>query len=463
MQTAVGAADVARSLADLADDFDDLRFLVGGAAARLERTLTQLAAVPPRTAEEVARGCRGALRRLRAQADELERLAAAASDGACSPAALARARDEQADLLRARIGTVGGLVTAADWQSPSFGHSLRPTAGRHSGRIAAHETDYQRDRHLDAAEYERAYVQAFGGETALLTSCGMAAFTTILAHLVHGGHLRHRLVVAGRGLYHETKGLLYGALATQVAEMDELVPRSIELAVEKLRPAALFFDAVPNTRDGGAVDLEWLLALLVRRGEPVHLVVDATCSAAAALPPALLGETGPVRVLVFESLLKYAQYGLDRSNAGVIVARGADAVALAALREHLGTNIPDTAVHALPPPDRERLLRRLARLERNAFVIAERLGVGCPSGSCVVLRLSPETPGRRQAFVQAALAAARRRGVQLVAGSSFGFDTTRVYVTAETAEHGAPFLRIAAGAEHLLGAKAVAEALADAL
>jgi hypothetical protein len=68
-----------------------------------------------------------------------------------------------------------------------------------------------------------------------------------------------------------------------------------------------------------------------------------------------------------ESLLKYAQLGLDRANADVIVAQARDAEMLEGYRKHLGTNIPDVAVHTLPPPDRGVLERRLARLERNAL------------------------------------------------------------------------------------------------
>ena len=43
-----------------------------------------------------------------------------------------------------------------------------------------------------------------------------------------------------------------------------------------------------------------------------------------------------------------------------------------------------------------------------------------------------------------------RRGVALVGGASFGFDVTRVSLTAADTADGAPFLRVAAGTEHRL-------------
>ena len=57
---------------------------------------------------------------------------------------------------------------------------------------------------------------------------------------------------------------------------------------------------------------------------------------------------------------------------------------------------------------------------------------------------------------------AARRGVALLGGSSFGFDTTRIYLTAEGAERGEPFVRLAAGTEHRIAVETVADALAAA-
>jgi len=51
----------------------------------------------------------------------------------------------------------------------------------------------------------------------------------------------------------------------------------------------------------------------------------------------------------------------------------------------------------------------------------------------------------------------------LLGGSSFGFDTTRIYLTAEGADYGEPFVRIAAGTEHRLEVERVAEALTAAV
>jgi hypothetical protein len=61
------------------------------------------------------------------------------------------------------------------------------------------------------------------------------------------------------------------------------------------------------------------------------------------------------------------------------------------------------------------------------------------------------------------VAEAAKRGVALLAGSSFGFDTTRIYLTAARAVSGEPFVRVAAGTEHRLALEPLADALAAAI
>jgi hypothetical protein len=58
---------------------------------------------------------------------------------------------------------------------------------------------------------------------------------------------------------------------------------------------------------------------------------------------------------------------------------------------------------------------------------------------------------------------AASRGIKLLAGSSFGFDTTRIYLAAARAESGTPFVRIAAGTEHRLELDALTDVLATAI
>jgi cystathionine beta-lyase/cystathionine gamma-synthase len=313
----------------------------------------------------------------------------------------------------------------------------------------------------------------------------MAAFTTILWWLLADGKLPGP-VLAGRGLYHESRLLLERMLPDRLRLVDEADTAALLGAIDDLRPSAVFLDSLSNTMWMPVPDLAATIARL--RGTDTCLIVDNTGLSVGCQPFALAGED--VRLVVFESLLKYGELGLDRANAGVIDARPRDAEALDDWREHLGTNIPDVAVHALPPPDRAVLERRLARLQRNAWHLAQRLDECAPSGAEIVypglgahrgsevaaarvgfrggcLSVVFQEPDRRRErqrrLVEAAVAEAARRDVRLHAGSSFGFDTTRIYLTAARAECGTAFVRIAAGAEHRIELDALTDALVAAI
>jgi cystathionine beta-lyase/cystathionine gamma-synthase len=438
-------AALADSLADLADDFDELLFLCRASIDRLD-TLASGDEAPVRLARsrhgEVARRLLGLRQRAAAGAPlgELE-------------AEHRRLRE----FVRRQYAVVAAYRAAGEWQSPPF----RASAGDVATSITPHWDDYKRDRHSAAADYERTFVAEMvdgpADARALLTSCGMAAFTTVLGFLLLDGVLA-RGVVAGSALYHETKLLL--ARATAVDFVDEGDLPALLRAIRERRPGAVFLDSVCNTRFAPRPELEAIVREVRSLEGPTYLVVDNTGLATTCQPLAIAGDDPRVRAIVFESLLKYHQLGLDRANAGVIVARAADAERLDEYREHLGTNVGDVAALSLPPPRRAILERRLCRIFRNASAIAARLGVRHIGGGCVSLALGP---GEEQAYEHAAVAVARRRGVPLVGGSSFGFDVTRVYLTAARAACGEPFVRIAAGTEHRLRADAVADVLAEAL
>jgi cystathionine beta-lyase/cystathionine gamma-synthase len=381
---------------------------------------------------------------------------------------------------------LAAAITATDWQSPSFGHSVRSTAGRWTGRVTEHVDDYKRDRHHDAAEFElaflREYVDAPPGVDvrALMTSCGMSAFTTIVAYLQMEEKVSGPVMV-GRRLYHECRQLIWGSdLRCRAVDIDELDLPGTLRAIEEHRPGAVFLDSLCNSKGIAVPDLAAVIKRLARRDDRVYLVIDNTGLSCTFQPLALLppGPTG-LRLLVFESLTKYAQLGLDRTAAGVILALPDDAEGLSDYREHLGTNVADSSAHVVPRPCRSVLERRLQRLDRNASLLAthlqehaERLGSevfegvcypGLPHhpsfavarglafrGSFFSIGFGPghDRPDVHRRFIRAVLEEASRVEVAVVAGASFGLNTTRVYPTASRTDRGSPFVRVSAGTEH---------------
>ena len=489
---AARAGLLALALADLEADFDELLFLCDSAEAELREAVVDLdaASLHAGTSNLLTRQLGDSRRRYGSAVEHLLALrerARSHNPTQSVVAELAAEKSAVADLLRTEQALTAALVAAGDWQSPSFRHSTIPASGRQNGRIRVHWNDYKRDRHLDATAFERRYLAAMvdgrPGLQALLTSCGMAAFTTILAYLSMEGKLRGH-VLAGAGLYHESMLLLERALPGRVHVVDERDRASLLRAIETLRPSAIFLDSLSNTRWMPVPQLQAVINQI--SGSGTYLVLDNTALSVTCQPFALAD--GSVRLIAFESLLKYAQLGLDRANAGVIIASGEDAAVLSDYREHLGTNVADVAVHALPRPNRRVLDRRLARLQRNALLLAQRLDDRCGEsvvvvypglaahpcaraarsltfrGGCLSIVLPGRDPElrRERALVEASVAEAARRNAALLGGASFGFSTTRIYLTAVRADR-EPFVRIAAGTEHRLEIEHLADVLTSAL
>lgn len=502
------SADViARSFSELADDLGELEYLAADASGRLReraRTLLQrrrhlegdsldVIEQHVRTLLSAYDGVRRDVRGLRLDAERGPR-SAKLLEG------LSAARRGLADRLRTMAGIAAATITASEWQSPSFDHSIRPNAGVATGLVHPHVDDYRRDRHPDAAAFEARYLAEYVDRVegldlrALLTSCGMSAFVTILGSLRETGGLAGPVVV-GASVYHECRDLLVAAVPPRTfVEVSEHPPDALPAAIRRHRPTAVFLDSIGNAPGTLAPALAGVVRALEAVGGRAYLVLDNTALSCTFQPFGLLEPGSKVRMIEFESLTKYAQLGLDRVTGGAIVAEREVADRLDVHREHLGANIPDASVHAIPGPNRSLLERRLMRLGRNAFVLAEGVRAAAErTGGDVVTGADypglPDHPSHRHAgaarfrggwlsvrFAEAhdlpevhhrlldlVIDEARRRDAQIVAGASFGLDTTRVYATARTSAAGRPFVRVSAGIEHLADVERIAASLGAAV
>jgi cystathionine beta-lyase/cystathionine gamma-synthase len=286
--------------------------------------------------------------------------------------------------------------------------------------------------------------------------------------------------------------LLRSALGKRVVWVDENDTAGVTRALERHSPGAIFFDSLCNARGIAVPDLRAILPAAAAANGEAYAVVDNTCLSATCRPFSWRPAGRGPRLIVFESLTKYGQFGLDRAAAGMIVAPASEAEGLSACREHLGTNIADACVGVIPEPSRAHLERRLYRIGRNALDLAAHVdrvageSSGIVAGAChpalpthpaharvvrlpfaggfFALEFAPgwDTPEGHAGFIAALMREARRRRVPLIAGASFGFDVTRVYRTAIGANQ-RPFVRVAAGTEHALALEKLKDAFAAAL
>jgi len=201
----------------------------------------------------------------------------------------------------------------------------------------------------------------------------------------------------------------------------------------------------------------------------------------------VFGKRSPVRLIVFESLNKYHQFGMDRVTAGLIWCYGVG-TKLSDYRERLGTNILDSVVMSLPSPNRKLLHRKLLKHSRNASIVASCLqswinlhpegpfaSISYPGltnhpsydwakdmifhGSFLAIELKKQyqTIPTYQRFIKSVITIAKKKQIQIVAGTSFGLDTTRVYLTALRSVPTKPFIRVAVGTENRVAIGKIAD------
>lgn len=485
-----------RELEDLAADFSDRLQMRGRVLLRHRRHLhgdsLDLIEQHLRTLTAAYDGIRRDTKKLRLDTGHHRR-------GPELLAGLTWERANCADRLRTLTGIAASTMIASEWQSPSYDHSVRSNAGASTGTVRSHVDDYRRDRHSDAAAFEAAYLAAYvdppdGRELrALTTNCGMSAFATILGFLLMEGKLEGP-VVLGRSVYHECRDLVRALVPPhRLVEVPEHPPEALSRAIHRHRPGVVFLDTVGNAPGVLVADVAGVIGSMRDAANDGYLVLDNTALSCTFQPVCMVAGGGP-RLLVVESLTKYAQLGLDRVTGGIIVAEGRDAEDLDRYREHLGTNIPDASVHAIPWPNRARLERRLERLERNAVILAQRIreaaaeaGRGPVLGAdhpalpdhpsysiarglrfrsgwlSVAFAAKDDRPSVHRRLVELVLEEARDRHVPLVAGASFGLDTTRIYPIAPAARSGRPFVRISPGIEHISAIEELARAFHGAV
>ena len=222
------------------------------------------------------------------------------------------------DLLRARQTRIAALITSSDWQSPSYDYSLFSQAGRQTGKIYATINDYKRDQHWDAHNYERQFVNAYIDGVikvpiiACATSSGMAAFTTILNFLLFEGKVNDHIVV-GASSYFQNKLMIQAALGPKIIQVEEKDTEAILRIYDTYRPSVVVLDSLTNSLNISVPDLASIVAHIRNTAkQETYIVIDNTgLSFTSQLYPLIFAKRSHVGLIVFESLNKYHQFGMD--------------------------------------------------------------------------------------------------------------------------------------------------------
>jgi cysteine synthase len=388
-------------------------------------------------------------------------------------------------------------ITAHEWQSPTY-HSSLAFRENYSTQIQEHNWDYKRDGHLEGIQYEEKYTLEFlihlGSKKMIsyIHNSGMAALTTVSTFLEHELNLAGPYL-AIEPMYFECIHVLDGLhkkLIRENLETDSKITESVTL----LEPQVIYLDTLTNTGTQIPRDLSSILNAVEQYAtekKPVFIVADCTCSPAMLLEDSILAKVSEyISIFLIESLAKYHQYGMDTVTAGMVSAHCSEDIH-ARFKKHrarIGTNISDSSVGTIPTPMKNLLEKRLKKMSRNLQIIQEKL-LGYASekknciletaqlknqtnqksdtfhGSLVTLRFKEpyNTIDAYRYFKNECIQTASSYGVALSQSTSFGFDDSRLYVTAPSTVYEKPFLRFSIGREPLLHIHALMDVLTDAL
>jgi cystathionine beta-lyase/cystathionine gamma-synthase len=404
------------------------------------------------------------------------------------------------DRLRSIYHIAGATITASDFQSPGYASTVDfSMAGRLTGRIHATTNDYKRTQHEDAFNYEKIYWREnIDGLLKLrinleVVHSGMAAFTTIINFLMAEKKIT-RLALVGKSTYFEAKDLLKSLLQEKYLEVDESDTESIIYLIQKHQPEAIFLDTITNSSQMLVPNLKMIINATQKIcKKECYFVIDNSCAGVTFQPLSIFPKIGTkLYPIVYESLNKFHQFGMDRVLGGIIWSIGGDTKKLFNYRVNLGTNILDSALLTIPTPNRKIMDIHLNRLGRNTFTIAKYISDHLSSkspvaqviypglkkhpcfrwtekmqfhGAFFMLQLKPQfqsTTYYNRILVKISNQAKKEK-ITIVSGTSFGFPITRIYLTATYAQKAEPFIRISPGTETLLVTYRIAKAITKAL
>lgn len=395
------------------------------------------------------------------------------------------------EYIRTQMSIVSAIALSTDWQSPSFSGSITNQAGYQEGTINQAINDYKRDRHQDALEYEynfrKEYIQhSFINPVRIFaTNSGMSALTTIIGFLKGEHDMSHSCIAVGAHSYFENKFILQRSFSHQYREFDETDVNSIQRIALNEKPFVWFLDSLCNDQTVTIPSIQEIISLTTKTpGYHPYIVIDNTVSSLTYQPLSKISFKAK-QLIVWESLLKHHQFGLDRVSGGIIYASCSKASELYTYRDHLGTNITDIQVLSLPRPNKHMLSTRLKRHERNHTFLAKEIQhwiTQHPQGvlSSVVSPSLPTHPGFGQStyngafftlqfnrryqsvtyykkFLETLLKKAKLSTIELIGGSSFGLPSTRLYVPASRKGQGTPFFRVSVGMEPFMTIQKISE------
>lgn len=340
-------------------------------------------------------------------------------------------------------------ITNASWQSPDYGYSKIEQHGIFQKKIYAFYNDYQRYK-TDTTFLEKEFDKKTSNlnnvkKRIYIINSGMGAFSSILDTF---DDFETEKKLAGNNLYFELFALL--KRKKNIFFMEEDNTAEIIDFIKAQQPKYLFFDPVNNNHKMKVFDFKALFDYY-KKNPPIVLtsiVIDTSLCLEFFDLNSFFDNDFPekLNVYLFRSLQKMDQMGLDISQGGFIVHYGQLETNLELYRQ-MGNNLEEMGLLNFELMSNLNLEQKLLRHSRNTLIVADFLSglknkvlekVIHPSLNNSNFKLHYNTPllffklnkvftfEDNNFFLQALIKEAKDSNFSLSAGSSFGFNNTRI-------------------------------------
>lgn len=387
--------------------------------------------------------------------------------------------------LRICYSQFAALVTCLNWQSPSIKSSKSSRVGIERSRVKADWNDYKRDRSEDTFYCEEllkknVIITKNTGTKSVLNVCnsGMAAFTTIIYFLIGEGITKNKILASSQ-IYVESRMLLKRFFKDKFETFSYNDTYLIVKNILSVKPDAIFIEPLTNTNNLRLFDVVEIVKEVSKvYKREIYFLFDVTCIIGFENFFDNFKIPRNIKIILYGSILKSPQIGLERANAGFVQAFGLGKLSEKILdyRTLSGTTIQDVASNSFPFTTKELLQKRMKIIEANAVNLASSLLNIDPEHKIISEVVYPGIPLHKdyliakklgfagtffnikfiskysndkyfELFTREVINFAKRYDSDIVHGASFGFNETSIYYSVGWDEPEDHYIRVSAGTE----------------
>jgi len=391
------------------------------------------------------------------------------------------------DIYRYLLSFLASTSTRLEWQSVSFESSKRPEIFLKEEFDYKGTLGYKRVHYPALFEYEDWILEGHVDSPAkedlccFVTNSGQGAFITVYEVISKFLLDENDKILLSKMGYYETRWVVTKSKGFKIKTFDLTDTETIIEQILSEKPSLVILEPIYCEDTIRLIDLTKVLKKLneIKFKSGLYLIIDVSMLSGAVEPFSIVNNPN-LHIFYIESLIKYRQYGLDKVNAGFIVAEKKFRGKIITARASIGAILHNIDLETLPRISRSQYINRMIKVSRNAKYLAENLQVFADRHPKLIFK-GIEYPGLKSHpdfkvalnypflnglftfkldkdyyknfatllyFIKRLLENAKKKNVSVNHGTSFGFDWTRIAVAdTEGGEFTNPFIRMSVGRE----------------